>query len=204
MEKDYEIKPEWVANVIDDGGLVEEIKEKYTFTFYEVYEAREDSSIFDKDHWKRFYKQVHEHFKDPNFKDRSANPFINFKRASTEHVPDHLHNRYFHDEENDQLYKIVRRKQRAISLGNCKELLQENLQDLIKQYYDAIKNYNYTKEIVDDLFAKRDDDLDEASSGKERLNLLDYYDVEFYKEALPERKHAANQVSKLYFVISKK
>lgn len=212
MDKGYEIKCGWVAQSImihgkTNDALMERIKHKYTFTFDQVFEVRERSmrdcdSLLDE-----FYVEVHKYFPDPDFEDPFADPFINFKHISTEHVQDHLQNRYFYDEENDKLSIVIvqRGEECEIPLGGCKEMLKMNLQDLVKRYNRATIEYDKADETLSELFQKRDEELDVASTKKEREDVLDHYYYLIYKDgALSERNYIANEVSKLYFVIAQK
>ena len=84
-------------------------------------------------------------------------------------------------------------------------MLNMNLQDLIDQYNGATAEYDKANETLSELFAKRSEELDAASTKKEREDILDHYYYEIYKDgALLERNHFANEVSKLYFVIAQK
>ncbi|XP_055326873.1 uncharacterized protein LOC129580453 [Sitodiplosis mosellana] len=186
---------------------MERIKEKYTYTFDEVYKAREEDSFFDSRARDEFYVQVHKHFPDPDFEDPFADPFIDFERVSTEHVHDHLQNRYFYDEEDDDLSIVIGwgDERQDISLGSCEGLLNMNLQDLIERYNKATAEYDKANDTVSELFKKREEELDAASTEKEREDIRDHYYYEIYKDgALSERNHIANEVSKLYFVIAQK
>lgn len=62
LDKGYDIKPEWVAKAINDDALMERIKQKYTFTFDEIYKARRRDSMFDQSSWDDLYVQVRKHF----------------------------------------------------------------------------------------------------------------------------------------------
>lgn len=204
LDEDHEIKREWVAKTINDDALMERIKQKYTFTFDEVYEAREEDSMFDQERWDEFYVQVHKHFPNPDFKDPFADPYEDFKRVSTEHVRDHLQNRYFYDEESDKLSIVVGyyMNEREILLGGCKEMLQENLSDLIERYNRAIEGYDTANARVNKLFEERQNELDAADTQNERDDILEDYYADINRDALPVRNDWANEVSKLYFVIA--
>lgn len=208
LEKDYEIKREWVAKVINDDALIDDIKKKYTFTFDEIYEAREEDSIctiYDKRAWDKFYVQVHKHFEDPEFEDPFADPYIDFKCVLTEHVRDHLQNRYFYNEEKDELYIVLGQDDNRckFSLGSCNEMLKRNLQDLISEYNEATEAYHIANDKISDLFSERDKELDDASE-IEKEGIFDYYRDEIYGDAVPTRNEIANDLSKLYFVIARK
>ncbi|XP_031623744.1 uncharacterized protein LOC116341037 [Contarinia nasturtii] len=206
LDKEINIKREWVAKVINDDALIERIKKKYTYSHDEIYEARHRDSIFpDNDGWDEFYVQVHKHFPDPDFEDPFADPYSHFKCVVTEHVHDHLHNRYFYDEEDDKLSIVVGgNNEREISLGSCKGMFTNNLQSLIRKYNKATEQYDKANDEVSELFDKREEELNAKLTENQKLGILDCYDHAIYKDALPERNEIANWVSKLYFVISMK
>ncbi|XP_055320440.1 uncharacterized protein LOC129577444 [Sitodiplosis mosellana] len=206
LDKGYKIEREWVAKAIDDDALMERIKQKYTYTFDEIYGALEVNPLDNQLDRDEFYVQVHKHFPNPDFKDPFANPFIDFETILTEHVHDHLHNRYFYDEARDKLSIVVgyEPNRREISLGSCKEMLNMNLQDLIQQYNKATEGYDYTNDQLSKLFDKREQKLDYAKTKKEREDILEEYFYKIDKDALLERNYMANEVSKLYFVIAQK
>lgn len=203
LDRDYQIKPEWVANVIDNDELVERVKQKHTFTFREIYETAEPD---DEDEHNRFYVQVHRHFPNPNFKDPFADPYEDFKTVKTEHVKDHLNSRYFYNSEEDKLSIVVGgdENEREIPLGGCAEMCKRSLEVLVKEYEVAARIYDKLNERVSDLFDKREAELDEAYNQDKREEIFDYYHDEIWGEALPIRNEQANIVSKLYFVISLK
>lgn len=70
LEKDCEIKAEWIAETIYNDELIERIKQKHTFTFEDVYEAGEGSPIWalwSDDQKEAFRIQVNRHFPKRNF-----------------------------------------------------------------------------------------------------------------------------------------
>lgn len=71
LNKDHEIKPQWVVKVIDDDELIERIKPKHTFTFKEVINSRQQTSFRDQDDRDKFSVQVRKHFS-PEVKDPLA------------------------------------------------------------------------------------------------------------------------------------
>lgn len=205
LDKDYEIKREWVAKLVDrDDALIERIKQKHTYTFDEIYGARDLSEFHQNADRDEFYKQVHEHFPDPDYEE----PFANYKLVKSKHVHDHLHHRYCYDKKNDELSILIklysRNEHREISLGKCKELFQKNLQELKMEYEKATKEYDEANQTVQDLFDEREAALDEdREEGRCHLTTLDDYYDKIYGEAIPDRNFWANKVSMLYFVISK-
>lgn len=208
LDKDYKIKAEWVAKAINDNELIERIKEKFTFTFDEIYDARVDCSISstDEDAWNEFYVQVHKHFPDPDFKDPFADPYEHFKCVQTNHVHDHLQSRYLYNKKKDELSIVVGydENRRKISLGRCAEMANKIPEQLINEYKEATKVYDELNESVSKLFDEREVKLDEAATENERLDILDYFHDEIYGDTLPLRNDQASIVSKLYFVISMK
>lgn len=64
LDINYKIKPEWVARAIEDDNLIERIKEKYTFTFDEIYGAHNEDILYSNELVDDFYVQVHKHFPD--------------------------------------------------------------------------------------------------------------------------------------------
>lgn len=205
LDKGYEIKREWVAKVVTDDALVERIKQKYTFTYDDIYRARKQDSMFDHEAWKRFRVQVHKHFPDPDFEDPFADPYADFECVSTEHVSDYLNNRYFYDDEDDQLFIVIRSyPEREVFLGNCQDDLKLDLQTLIGQYNAAYEEYKKANAELNELFEQREVDLSAELTENQRLGVLDDYYHAIDKGTLLERNHWANEVSKLYFVIAQK
>lgn len=206
LDKDYEIKREWVAKVINDNALIERIKQKYTYTFDEVYEARQEQSFYDQRYWDEFYVQVHKHFPNPEFEDPFADPFIDFKCVATEHVQDYLHKRYFYNEDDEELSIVVGSGDNEcdISLGGIKEMLERNLPYLIQEYNEAIEEYRKSCAEIDECFKEREKELNAALTENHKQNIKDHYHDVLHKEYLSERNHMANVVSKLYFVIAQK
>lgn len=206
VANDYDIQTRWVARVIDNDEIIECIKEKNTFTFDEIYEERDNISIYNDEAMNRFYVAVHKHFPDPDFKDPFADPYDDFKCVQTNHVRDHLYSRYFYDSDADKLSIVVGNpdNEREISLGRCAEMLEKNLDYLIPRYEEEIKVYDELNAKVSALFDEREQELDRATKKNDRDNIFDVYHDEIYGEALPERNDQANIVSKLYFVISMK
>lgn len=72
LDKDYEIKPNWVAavasHIFERDEVIERIKEKYTFTFDEIYEAGYECHLENPDR-REFYRNIHKHFPNPDFPD---------------------------------------------------------------------------------------------------------------------------------------
>lgn len=136
--------------------------------------------------------------------------------VQSDHVVDYLHKEYLYDEKHDELfvYIYIDSKRRKISLGECKDMLEEDLEDLIIEYNAAIDEYKKAQENVSELFNEKndiEDNIDERRSFGE--NRYDNYHMnsawcnvmdDIYKVALPYRNECANDVAKLYFVISKK
>lgn len=220
LKKGFKIEPHWVARNINNGDLIEHIKAKCQFTFDEIYESRE--IYFDEDENNQFYVEVHKHFPDPDFEDpfEEVDPYEEFKHVSTEHVEDYLHNRYWYDEENDELFAIVGEhfnnvrkstqkffndRQRKILLGKCKEMLKRDVQNLIDEYKKTIEAYENANDEVSNLFKELNEirDNDVLTKSKREMELEGTYD-EIYQAALPERNACANDVSQLYFAISHK
>lgn len=214
LKKDYEITIKWIAALVYEGGhdeLIEQIKKKYTtFTFDDIYGARDADSIntySDNDAIKRFYVAVHEHFPDPDFEDPFADPYEHFERVSTDHVNDHLCQRYFYDDEEDKLSVVVGfgENRREIPMGGCKEMLKRDLSDLIEEYQREVKEYDVLNAKVSEGFDEMDEvNDDDTIKGEKKL----YRKEDIWKcslrDDLYERNDQANVVSKLYYVISMK
>lgn len=83
-------------------------------------------------------------------------------------------------------------------------MLKMDLEDLIDQYNEAIKDYEEANREVSALFKQKDEDLHDGLTENQRLSVLDDYDHILYRDALPQRNNCANIVSKLYFVIAQK
>lgn len=221
LEKNVEIKPKWIAELIDencDGALIDRIKQKHNFTFTDIYSESK--------HWlhktrEDFIDAVYAHFADPeDIVESTEDNSMEINEISmvsgsgtTKHIDDYLGSCYHYDEVNDKLSIFVGDDQRKIYLGRCKEMIENknNLPKLIKKYHHAIKEYDKANEIVQEMFAEinavthREDD---GYRCKEYFVMeprkSDFLFEDLYKEYLPERNHWANIVSHTYFVISKK
>lgn len=188
LDKGFKIEPHWVARNIYRDDLIERIKSKCQFTFDEIYESRQ--IYFDEDEDNHFYVDVHKHFPDPDFEDpfEEVDPYEEFEHVSTEHVEDHLHNRYWYDEENDELFAIVggahpnvressqksfNDRQQKILIGKCKEMLKRDLQNLIDEYEEAIGAYEIANDEVSNLFKELNEirDNDVLTKSKREMEL---------------------------------
>lgn len=132
-----------------------------------------------------------------------------------EHVDDYLRSAYLYDEKHDKLFVYVEHDNgdadREISLGECKEMIEDDLESLIREYYMAIEEYNKAEDevnkLIDEIEANAEGRIDFEEHRNDELRTdSGWYSImdTLYRDALSERDDWANVVSKLYFVISKK
>lgn len=198
LDNDYKIKPEWVANAINDNALMERIKAKHTFTFDEIFEASNWNPYSHDDERNALCAKIRRHFPD-------SGQYAHFKCVQTNLVRDHLKNWYFYDREMDELSMVVGIDaiEREIPLGHCAEMMQKSLYELIASYEKATRDYEELNEHIENLFQRRDAVLNrEALSANERCEMWKNLDEEIQSAALSARDQQEEIVSKLYFVIS--